>query len=104
MDNTAYHITNKSNLKSILEKGLIPMIGSRSTKCECGKAIYMFPSIPSLEDAVDSWLLDEFTNEEELVVLEIIVEGLSLISEVEWELISLEPIDASRIKESKITI
>ena len=55
-----YHVTLKSNLKSILEKGLYPQIGTLSELCnETEERIYLFPSIEDMENALGNWLGEE---------------------------------------------
>ena len=39
MEKTLYHLTPKRNVKSILQNGLIPKIGSRSRRCESNPVI-----------------------------------------------------------------
>ena len=56
-DKEYYHVTLRSNLDSIREKGLMPQIGYFSSIYgETEAAIYVFPTKPQLEDALASWL------------------------------------------------
>lgn len=72
-----YHITKKSNLKSILEHGLIPSIGENSLLCdENKKLIYCFHNYNDLIDGLTNWLGDLF-DDIELICIEIDYTNLS---------------------------
>lgn len=59
-----YHVSLKSNLKSIMENGLIPQIGERSIEIgEKEKAVYLFPTIHDMECALGQWLGDWYNDE-----------------------------------------
>ena len=67
-DHYVYHITNKSNMKSIREKGLIPSLGDRSLKVGDNiKAIFFFDNIYNLDEWCDALYKD--CNKDELEVL-----------------------------------
>lgn len=69
---TYLHVTEKSNLPSIQERGLTPRIGPRAIKIpETVPYIYLFKDRNTAGDAVMNWLGDEFPDETELVMLEI---------------------------------
>lgn len=54
-----YHVTLSKNVKSILNKGLIPKLGERSLEIgEKEKLIFLFPSEEDMECAVMQWLGD----------------------------------------------
>lgn len=58
-----YHVTLVSNLESILKDGLLPMIGERSIEAkESEPAVYLFPTIVDMEDALMNWLGDWYTD------------------------------------------
>lgn len=66
---------------------------------ELKDAIYLFPSIEDMENALSNWLGELFEDEEVLVVLEIDTTGLNIIqSEAEYEILCFETIVPSRIK------
>jgi len=97
---TAFHVTPIENLPSILERGLQPQIGDRSAALgEATPNIYLFPDLETCEDALANWLGDCFETEPEngLAILEIDVIGLTLDSNVGFELACQEPINPSRI-------
>ena len=67
-----YHVTREADLSSIMAEGLVPRIGPRSEKTgEAAPAVYLFPDLASLEDAMANWLGDEFPDDEPLAVLEV---------------------------------
>ena len=67
-----YHVTNSDNLKSIMEKGLLPQSGPRSS--ELGDyGVFLFNDLDSLEDAISNWLGDLFDEDDELVILEVLI-------------------------------
>ena len=59
-----YHVTTDESLDSILKEGLKPLIGQRSEKIESRPAVYLFPSIDDLTDALYGWLGNEFEDYE----------------------------------------
>jgi len=70
---TFYHVTRKENLESILENGLIPQVGERSSQLNEESGIFMFYSLDDMNNALGSWLGEEFEDDEELVSLKIIM-------------------------------
>lgn len=80
-----WHITPASNLKSILENGLIPTIGPRSESAEEPiPAVYLFPDGNSLVDGMTNWLDDEF--DERLALIEVeISEDWIIEHDIRWE-------------------
>lgn len=61
-----YHVTQARFTESILKKGLIPLIGPLSAKCEeSTAAIYCFPSIIASDDALYGWLGNEYDDLED---------------------------------------
>lgn len=59
-DNTFYHVTPSENVKSILDQGLKPSVGSRSEKLNEKPSTFLFKSKNDVEDAMMNWLGDEF--------------------------------------------
>lgn len=91
-----YHITLKDSLPSILENGLTPMIGLRSLSCkELEPAVFCFTSKESCEDA--GWLMDQFQDDDELVIIKIAFSGQKIKSDVGYELAILEAIPPTAI-------
>jgi hypothetical protein len=97
-----YHVTEKTKLPSIMEHGLLPMRGPRSSLCgEAKPAVYCFPGREDLEDAMMNWLGESFVEadiaEGGLVILEIDADGLLIESDAGYELAILEIIQPTRI-------
>lgn len=93
-----YHVTPTDNLTSVLQFGLVPQIGDRSTLLgENSKNIYLFTSAEACETALMNWLGDEF-EDVELVVLELDECGISGDSSAGYELVCPHNIPAHRIK------
>lgn len=90
-----FHVTTDKSLSSILRDGLVPAIGVRSTELgEALPAIYMFPSVADLEDALGNWLGECFEDYDgDLHILQVDLTNVSIDQEVKWELKSYEPID-----------
>jgi len=60
----AYHVSSANNIASILTYGLIPSVGARSVAMgEESPAIFLFPSLDDLENALDNWLGSEIDDE-----------------------------------------
>ena len=67
-----FHVTKKENMESILEHGLIPQIGERSEELgESEKAIYLFPNIEEMENALYNWLGECFEDDEDLIIIQV---------------------------------
>lgn len=100
MNNVAYHVTPRANLDSICEKGLEPRTGARSLMLgELKDAIYLFPIIEDMENALSNWLGEIFEDEEALVVLEVNISELDIVqSEAGYEILCFETIAVPRIK------
>lgn len=95
-----YHVTTKDSLADILENGLIPKIGPRSSACgETEPAVFCFKSKEDIEDA--NWIVDAFEDEDgndiEIVILEINFTGQKFKSDVGYEIAILEAIEPSDI-------
>ena len=67
-----YHVTPVRNLKSIMEQGLVPKVGSRSKKIgEGSEGIYLFYTLAGVEDALNGWLGLEFSSNARLALLRV---------------------------------
>ena len=66
-----YHITPKRNLPSIMKHGLIPQAGKRSKQLKEEEAVFLFPSLEDLGNALCNWFGDCFDEDEILVSLEV---------------------------------
>lgn len=97
---TVYHVTPTRNLNSIQKKGIEPRIGPRSRRLgERTPGIYCFPTIDDIEDALDNWLFDEFSEATPLALLRIWIPGVVRSSQkVEWEIILHDTVPPSNIK------
>ena len=95
-NNIVYHITKASNLNSIKQNGLkakIPIDMKNEPK-----GVYLFKSKVEAEDAVMNWLGDRFDEDEELLLLSVDANGLSLSpTSAGFELISHKDIPAKNI-------
>lgn len=60
-----YHVSLKENLKSIMDKGLIPQIGDRSREANEEQAVFLFPTKEDMEFALGQWLGDWFEPEDD---------------------------------------
>lgn len=97
---TAFHVTPKTNLASILEHGLVPQIGERSAELgEEAPRIYLFATQEACDDALANWLGECFEDvaENGLAIIELDVSDLVLESDADYEMASLAPIAATRI-------
>lgn len=91
-----YHVTTLQAVSSIIENGLVPTIGPRSAKLnEPRAAIYLFPTLEHVEEALSNWLGDEFDDEDELAVIEIDREAV--VPDTEFEVIVYDAICPSEI-------
>ena len=99
MTNCGFHITTDDKLALILSQGLVPQIGERSAELgEATPAVYLFPTLEALEDALGGWLGECFEDEEEdLHILQVDLTDIVTDQEVEWELKCYEPLSADRI-------
>ena len=69
---TFYHVTLKSLEAKIMEEGLLPKIGERSSLIkEKTPAVYLFKTREGLENALMNWLGEELPEDEELLYLEV---------------------------------
>ncbi|GCD54288.1 hypothetical protein [Acetobacter pasteurianus] len=67
---SAFHVTPAENLPSIMRNGLEPRIGPRSEDLsEKYKAIYLFPNVEAMENALANWMAEAFDDDETLAVI-----------------------------------
>lgn len=90
------HVTCKAAVESILAKGLEPRLGPLSSQLEGVPGIFMFPSWADMTDA--EWLFgDAWPYDTEPVLVAVNTVGLVLDVDAGYEVISRNPIDASRV-------
>jgi len=96
---TLYHVCLTRSLPRILENGLAPRIGPRSKRRgEKKPAIYFFPDLETLDDALSNWLGDEFSESAKLALLKVqIPHGVEVKSDVEYERHIHEPVPPDHI-------
>jgi len=93
-----YHVTPKDNLTDILASGLSPQIGPRAIEAgEKSPAIYCFANMHECENGILNWLGEVLDEDQEIVILEVLVDGLSADCSLGWEISIFEPIPATRI-------
>lgn len=96
-----YHVTYAEGVSSILRDGLVPRRGLRSCSLGEGReAVFLFPSLEDVEDALMNWLGEEMDDDKPLALLEVqLPPDLSFRSEVAWEMIveDLIPPDCIRV-------
>lgn len=68
-----FHLTNQHLIPQILQEGLRPELGERSSLCEEKKAIFLFTSMEALEDAVLNWFGDDVDEQIPLGVLRVTI-------------------------------
>jgi hypothetical protein len=99
-----YHVTPKSNLKSILKNGFVPAIGERSEILgEVERAVYFFCSLEECDNALWNWLGEEFEDlDEDLIIIEVDIdkEWIQYDSDgnVFYEIKVTEKINSDRVK------
>lgn len=95
-----YHVTPISNLKKIQTSGLLPRRGPRARRLgEKNDAIYTFPSLTDVEDALGGWLGNEFSEDARLALLAVkLPEGVRTQSDVGYEQAILDPIAPENIR------
>jgi len=90
------HVTPADRVEKILREGLVPALGALSAQIETAPGIWMFPSWEAMTDA--GWLFDEaWPHESEPALLAVAVDDLVLELEVDYEVVSRSPIEASRL-------
>lgn len=95
----AYHVTTREGLNGILALGLTPQIGPRSQDAnEKTEAIYFFASREDTENALMNWMGDCFDDDEELIVLEVDLDGIPQSRKAgQFEIIVTENLPAEKI-------
>lgn len=92
-----YHVTSRENLNSILELGLIAQSGDRSALLS-DNGVYLFTCLDDVENALMNWLGDEFSCDDELIIIEIELPNTwELESEAGYEQVSRINIPAEHI-------
>lgn len=98
----AYHITEKRNLASIQEKGLVPSVGPRSKDLgEPENVVYFFRSLEDVDNALLNWLgewYEDYEDEIDLVILEVNLHGFEFTQEA-FEYQVRETISPDRIQQ-----
>lgn len=98
---TFYHITLRENLPYIFEKGLVPSRGERSRKLKEPEAVFLFPDRESAEQAVMGWLGDQFDEEVELSLIEVVIPmdiEVKRTEGIDWECYTTRPIPPQCLK------
>lgn len=85
-----YHVTEARLVPVILERGIIPQIGPRSARLgEPAPRAYFFRSLADIEDALFSWLFDEFGEDTQIALLRVDHNREeALVHETKWEVSS----------------
>ncbi len=93
-----YHITRKENLDSIMFQGLKSHIGANSEFMGEDPAVFLFKSVSDMRHAMFTWLNICFEETDELVSIEVDVEGLDLqATNNDYEMKCVSNIDADRL-------
>lgn len=93
-----YHITPTRNLDSILRSGIIASIGIRSADLgETVPASYYFHNLTATEDALTSWLGDLFDSGEQLALLKVDIDGLTVSEGAGYEIVVVSQVAPDRI-------
>jgi hypothetical protein len=100
MTTIAWHVTPTSQLDAIEAEGLIPMVGERAALLgEPRPAIYLFPSLSDLDNALLNWLGEQFDEDEELALLKVEVpDDAEIWSDAEYEIAVGTPIPMANIE------
>lgn len=76
LSNTLYHVTTRSALADIREKGLIPQIGPRAKLMdETIPCVWLFTYQHAMEESIMNWLGDEFDENEDLMICEVTLDN-----------------------------
>lgn len=93
----AFHVTRTSNIRSIMARGLLPLIGPFSKLAqEKEPRVYLFASIDDVETALMNWLGDIF-DDTALSLLMIDTTDIDLDITAGYELSSTQTITADKI-------
>ncbi|MBO9428360.1 hypothetical protein [Sulfitobacter sp. R18_1] len=98
-----YHITAMENLESILKEGLKPQIGPRAREIgEKEAAVYLFPTMSDLEDALMSpWGEEAWDEDLDHAIIEVTFPENARIgqnTDVEYEVSCLDHIPPENVK------
>ena len=99
-----YHVTPATNLDAVMRDGLIPHMGLRSRQLgEAQPAVYLFPTINDVTNAVANWFGECFHDEIDLVLLFVQFDAATMKptfqnDEHSWEWICSRRIDPSTIR------
>ena len=80
---TYYHITEKGNVESIMQHGIIPKIGN-GPENKAKRKEFFFSSREDMEDGLQNWLSDCFGENKELMCLEVSVPDSFLFRKALW--------------------
>ena len=99
-----FHLTTRHLISKILQEGLLPELGKRSSQCEEVEAIFLFTSMEAVEDAVLNWFGDEVGEEVPLGVLKVTLpdsweENIFVDPNVGYEAVCKAPIPPEFIQE-----
>lgn len=99
-----FHLTSRHLISQILQEGLFPQLGERSSQCEEERAIFLFPSMEDLEYAVLNWFADEVSEEVPLGVLKVTIpesweKNIFIDPNVGYEAVCKVPIPPELIQE-----
>ena len=90
-----YHITPRRNINKILSKGFIAK-RPRDMKSDA-KAVYCFYSIDDLNNALNNWYLDRYSENTKFAVFEVDISEYSTIEGAEYEHVIPNDIPANKI-------
>jgi len=100
----AYHVTDKKNLKSILENGLEPRVPEDFGEYGDTKGVYLFKTIEDAKNALMNWMgerIEEWEEETgesyEEILLHVDITGLDCLDTVEFEWTCIEHIPPDRV-------
>jgi hypothetical protein len=89
-----YHVTYEENLESIREHGLLLKTPDDMDDIF---GVYMFQSMEDVDNALTNWLGERLDEDKHLKILKVDITGLKQSSDVDYEVIILEPIDYYRV-------
>lgn len=92
-----YHVTPEKNVPYIMKEGLKAGIGGASSSYgEQESRAYFFPTIDDVKDALTGWMADEY-EDDILSLLKVDLTGLTMKSDVAWEIYTTENVTPNRI-------
>lgn len=75
---TFYHVSEKKNLESIMQNGLIPQVGERSKELNEESSVFLFPTKEDMEFALGQWLGEWYDDKEEECGCKVILMSLEI--------------------------